>query len=318
MKNLILIFSILASTSTFVQINEDAKKIARKGIKEITLDKGQCVLKFDTLGRLWEMRIDPFHTEEEVYKFDEKGNWISYEELRRREPGKVGDDVKYLKQSVTNSYDSTHELIYQVAVYFDKMILRGSADADGEADTTIYQKIKSTDTTKLSVIEYSSSAMTIENVRYWERDKYSYLEETELICNLNDTAYQVDYYNIRYTDTITHSRLFYFVAENGLVDRINKYDLDSNRIDREYYNCELIENYKYRCTYRYETGEIEPKIIQLRKIPYSRAYVKEHMDNELPKSRWAGYKYTFFESPYKALKAILKAGGENSVEISYY
>ena len=309
MKHVILniIVLVICSVSSYAQINEDAKKIARKGIKEMTLDNGQCILKFDTLGRLTEMIIT-YRLKPEIYQFDIFGNWIYYEQFERRKKGL--DYVEYTLRNVTNTYDSTNELIYQVAVDFKDRTIRGTSPE--RADTLIYQNVKSVDTTKLSFIEFKSSATLADPRSIPERNNYQ--EETELIYKINDTTYQVDYFEIQYNDTIWHSKYRCFVNEKNIVVGIYRYDLVSNQIDTQYNDCKSIGNHEYNCFYLHESGAIISSRIKTRRILYS----KEVLNKDLPESTYAHYNYTYYESPLKALKASKKSFGENSIKIILY
>jgi hypothetical protein len=301
-----LLITVIGSIS-FAQINSDAKKVSRKGISKIVMDRGGCSISFDRDGRVTEM-VYFASSNTQLYRFDSLGNWIYCVAFESRKKG--GKYIDFIEQEVHNAFDDNGDLISQGASYNDPMVESGNLP--DHADSSIYRKELNDSLLKISMLWFRSDAYYINDQRRNERS--SFHEETELIRKLNDSTVQIDYYKINFKDTVEHNRLICYQNEVDSVWRIDVFDLESGTVNTSYTNCTTIKPFEYSCSYVNETGEIKNQTLKTRVIQYS----TDSLYEGLPRSNSSDDRYSYCINPLKALKSSKKAYGKNSIKIFRY
>lgn len=302
-----LLITVIGSLS-FAQINSDAKKVSRKGISKIVMDKNSCSISFDRDGRVTEMVIYSASNRQEVYRFDSLGNWIYFLEFESRK--RSGEYIDFIEQEVHNAFDDNGNLISQGASYNNRSVESGNLP--DHADSSIYREELNDSLLKISMLWFTSDAYYINDQRRNERS--SFHEVTELIRKLNDSTVQIDYYKINIKDTVKHSRLIYYQNKVDSVWRIDVFDLDSGTVNTSYTNCTTIKPFEYSCSYVNETGEIKNQTLNTRVIRNP----KDRLYEDLPRSNSSDDRYSYCINPLKALKSSKKAYGKNSIKIFRY
>ena len=302
MKYLYVFILLIIGEFSFAQINFDSEIIAAHKIHELSVENGRCVYQFDSSGYLSKMILD----ENDIYKFNEIGQWVSLKKEYR-----IGDR-KVIKQSLEFTYNVDGELESMI----ETLPSGSKSHCPIQVDSFIYRNTVQNGVRRITKQDIFTTCTNLNIDQKCNCYRSYYNERTELITQVNDSTYRVEYYTKKDNQepNIVQSYHLNIIDTSEQIINIIHMKNNSDTILSSCNNCIQIEPNIYNCDCIDQFNNASSGNLILRKVFTS----KEEQYSNLPLSSSTNERISYCLYPWKVYKISKKVFGKHSVSVTYY